>query len=485
MIKFQQNWQSFIERIGIYLTRLKDWFAPQNELEFLPAALEIVETPPSPIGHATVWVIVAFFLITVLWACLGKVDIVAVAQGKIVPSGRVKVIQPLESGVVKIIYVEDGQQVKKGDSLVELDSTMSGADKTRFTSELIASKLDRIRLEALLKNTKKKTKQKDSKKDEKKDGISEWELILREKIPENIPEPQSNVMIEQWRSQLNEYHAQLASLKERISEQHSEYNATENRIDQLNKTIPLITERTEAIKKMLSSGVVSRAQWLEVEEERITQVKDRDIQKNNLNRIRSAVIGAEQASYASAAKFQSDWLAELHQIENKIYSFEQELVKATQRQFLQNLTAPISGTVQQLATHTVGGVVTPAQELMRIVPEHGAIEVEAWLQNKDIGFVEEGHSAEIKIDTFPFTKYGVIDGEVVTLSNDAVPNEDLGLIYTAKVSMKQTQMQVNNKLVNLSPGMTVSVEVKIGKRRIIEYILSPLLRYKEESIQER
>lgn len=176
---------------------------------------------------------------------------------------------------------------------------------------------------------------------------------------------------------------------------------------------------------------------------------------------------------------------ELATINKKISALNLELKKAVQRDDLQRLTAPVSGIVQQLAIHTVGGVVQQAQPLMIIVPGDHILEVEAFVQNKDIGFVQQGHTAEIKVETFPFTKYGTIDGEVINISTDAIEKEEMGLVYAARVTLKKSVMQVGKKLVNLTPGMTVTVEVKTGKRRLIEYFLSPVLRYKNESIRER
>ncbi|WP_431686977.1 HlyD family type I secretion periplasmic adaptor subunit [Hahella sp. NBU794] len=164
---------------------------------------------------------------------------------------------------------------------------------------------------------------------------------------------------------------------------------------------------------------------------------------------------------------------------------QEERIKAEQRSRQTRLTAPIDGTVQQLAVHTVGGVVTPAQELMLIVPEHSEMEVEALVLNKDIGFVQEGQSAEVKVDTFNFTKYGIIDAELVDLSDDAIQDENLGLVYKARLKLKQDGLTVENKYVRLSPGMSVTSEIKTGQRRLIEYFLSPLLRYKQESLGER
>lgn len=444
------------------------------ELEFLPAALEVIETPPSPAGRAILWTIIAFFLIALLWACVGKVDIVAVAQGKIVPSGRVKVVQPLEAGVVKAIHVEEGQRVDAGQLLLELDSTLSEADRKRLQNERLTAEFDKARLKALINAVEQQT--------QKKLEIQPYlnTHILQYSNTETVELSQQRLA-----QQHNQYLAEAASLHQNVLEQQAELRATDEHIEQLNGTIPLITERAEAIKAMLDSGVVSRADWLKIEEERIRQVKERDIRKSDRQRSLAAIENAKQQQQALSAKYRSDWLGQLTDAESRIEAAEQELVKTEQRNALQKLVAPVSGKVQQLAVHTVGGVVTPAQPLMLIVPDDEAIEVEAWVQNKDIGFVEAGQPVEIKVETFPFTKYGVIDGQIKTLSTDAVTDEEKGLHYVAQVSMAKSTIQADSKFVNLTPGMAVTVEVKTGKRRVIDYLLSPLLRYKEESIGER
>ncbi len=442
----------------------------RTELEFLPAALEIQETPPLPASRYILWAIMSFFAIALVWSCIGEVDIVAQAQGKIVPNGRVKIIQPLESGVVKRIRVVEGQKVSQGDLLLELDSTASGADSKRLAAEELALKLDRARVMALL------------------DAITHKHSDLDNAAVFNIagakPE-QARLQSVRLARQLDEYHAKRLALKDEERQKRHEHQAIANRIAQLDATIPLVSERAEAHAKLLKQALVPRMQWSELEQQRIEQVKERDVQRANLATVSAAMANIQQRQAAMHAEFQNRLLDELAQIENTLVGLEQELIKAKERVRLQQLRAPVSGEVQQLAVHTIGGVVTPAQELLRIVPEEGAIEIQAWVANKDIGFVHDGQPAEIKLETFPFTQYGTLDGEVLNISDDAVPDEERGLIYAAQVRMAKTTMQVDDKLVPLSPGMAVNVELKLGKRRLIEYLLSPLLRYKDESVRER
>jgi len=368
-----------------------------RELEFLPAALEIQHTPPSPAGRLVAGIIIGVFTFGLLWSIFGYIDIIAVAQGKIVPSGGSQVIQPLETGVIKAIHVRDGQRVKKGDVLIELDTT-AGADRERLANEHLAALTEVARLRAL------------------NAGKASFKAPAGAK-PEFI------------RTQ-----------RHRLQEQLAEFQA--------------LTHRATSLRQLLAQQYVSRNEYLEAERAR-----------------------AEKAQQNAAA---------LNDAETRARSLEQDLNKAVTRATQQRLTAPIDGVVQQLAVHTVGGIVTPAQQLLIVAPETGHLEIEAWIENKDIGFVAQNQPAEIKIESFPFTRYGVIDGQVVSLSGDAVPVEKVGLVYTARVSLSRSTMRVENgKDIRLSPGMAVTVEIKTGQRRLIEYFLSPLLRGVKEAARER
>jgi len=440
----------------------------KDELEFLPAALEIQETPPLPASRYILWAIMLFFILAIIWASIGEVDIVGVAQGKIVPGSRVKIIQPLETGVVRNIYVSEGERVEADEPLIALDTTLTSADRESIQEQQLALKLDRARLLTIL------------------DTVNEGQ-VTTDHFAELSEASISQIRLQKQRlqTQLNEYHAQAAALEDEQKQRQAEHGAVMQRIEQLDATIPLISERAKSLEDLLKKDMVPRVQWLELEQERIEQVKERDVQKNNLASLQAGIANINQRLAAQKAEFETRLLNELTDAENRITAFEQERVKAEKRVTLQKLMAPVSGTVHRLAVHTIGGVVTPAQELMHIVPDEDAIEVEAWIPNKDIGFMHNGQKAEIKIETFPFTKYGTIDAEVLNVSNDATPDEHLGLVYAMRVKMHKTVMQVEEKIVNLTPGMAVTVEVNLGKRRLIEFLMSPLLRYKDESVRER
>ncbi|KPJ88585.1 MAG: hypothetical protein AMJ53_16625, partial [Gammaproteobacteria bacterium SG8_11] len=285
--------------------------------------------------------------------------------------------------------------------------------------------------------------------------------------------------------QLKEYTSKIASAQSLIDQRKAAIEQTEINITRLQQVIPVMEERLKAYEGMYQKEYGSKIQYLELKEEHINKIQDLGaLQQQRIQEI-AALKEAQTQHQALVAEFNSRNKSELALIETKIKSYEQELIKANNRSIKQKLLAPIDGIVQELAVHTIGGVVTPAQKLMVLVPAKERLEIEAWVENKDIGFVNENDSAEIKVEAFPFTKYGTISGSIKTLSQAAVPLENVGLVFHARVSMERNIIQVQNKLVELTPGMNVTVEIKTGTRRIIEYFLAPLLRGINESIRER
>ncbi|GMO16287.1 MULTISPECIES: HlyD family type I secretion periplasmic adaptor subunit [Bradyrhizobium] len=465
------------------------WRRQREAREFLPAALEILETPASPVGRAVGLTIILFFALAIGWATFGHVDIIATATGKVVPTGRTKTIQPLEAGIVSAIHVHDGDRVTAGQVLVELDRTVTQAERKRVRQDLVASLLDVARLSALRRS------------------------FANLATPHDIEEPAgaSEVEIARARSamlaQAAEQQAKLASVVQQIDQKRAEAQSVTAAIAKIDATLPLLEETLTIRKKAMDIQYGNRIAWIDAQTRLIDQQNERIVQERKLVEIEAARRALEQQLAQTRSGFERQVLSDLSDAQKKADEFRQDTIKAQQKTDEQLLRAPIDGTVQQLAIHTVGGVVTPAQQLMMIVPRGSSIEVEAMISNRDIGFVEHGQDAEIKIDTFNFTRYGLLHGKVISVSRDAIikdkptggpgslkqggalaeSSEPVGreLLYAARVSLDGTQMQVEAKMVNLAPGMAVTVEIKTGRRRIVEYALSPLLRYKQESLRER
>lgn len=441
-----------------------------HEAQFLPAALELQETPVSAAPRIVAWLLMAFALIAVLWAIFGKIDVVATAQGKIVPNEGSKLIQPIETAAVKAIHVVDGQSVKAGQVLVELDATMARADSTRTANDLTTARLQAARAKGLL-------------------AALTSGKAPRIESPANIGAGIGTERVAQEQrildGQYGEYQARVSRIDAEIAKREAERRSTQEIVKKLEQTAPIARQRAEDFKGLVEKNFISKHGYLEKEQVRIEQEADLETQKSRLKELAAAIDEAKGQRSSALAETRRLALDTLNEAEQKATGFGQELVKLDTRGKLMTLTAPVDGTVQQLAVRTVGGVVTPAQALMVIVPKDDALEVEAFLENKDIGFVNAGQQAEVKIETFPFTKYGTIPASLVHVSRDAINDEKRGPIYSTRARLQRATMQVEDKTVNLSAGMAVSVEIKTGKRRVIEYFLSPLLQYGSESLRER
>lgn len=437
-----------------------------HEAQFLPASLSLQETPVSPAPRVAMWLLIAFAAIAVLWAVFGRIDVVATAHGKVVPNDRTKTIQPFETAIVRAIHVTDGQAVRSGDVLIELDATMAQADKDRVVGDLATARLQVARGQAML-----------------------VALDTARKVALTRPAGVDDARFEEAQrlllGQMGEYTAKMSRAGEEITRRGAELRFTQEVVHKLEQTVPIARQRAQDFKSLLDRKFVSRHGYLELEQARIEQEGDLASQSNRLEEIEAALREARGQRVELKAETRRVALDSITDGQQKVAALEQELIKADTRGRLMRLTSPVDGTVQQLAVHTVGGVVTPAQALMVIVPRDNPLEVEAFIENKDIGFVKPDQEAEVKIETFQYTKYGTIHAKVTSVSHDAINDEKRGLIYSTRVKMAKATINVDGAQVSLSPGMAVSVEIKTSKRRVIEYFLSPLIQHTSESLRER
>lgn len=371
------------------------------ETEYLPAALEVLETPPSPAGRAVAQLIALFFVIALVWACFGKIDVISTAPGKIVPAGRVKIVQPFETGVIRGIHVQDGQAVKAGDVLIEIDTTISEAEEQRLAKDLLAAQLDAARLKAALSDAD--------------DPLTAFQP------PENASAAQVELQKSQLVNQVQEIRAKLSGLDKQIAQNEGNRIAVEATIGKLTASIPMLQKRSAMRKDLSDRGYGSKLDSLTAEQDLVEHQNELKVEQGRLAEAMAGVAALKEQRQQAEAEYRHKNLDDLAQAEAKAASLQEQLVQATEKYKLQTLAAPVDGTVQQLAVHTEGGVVTPAQALMVIVPAGTGLEIEAMVPNREIGFVHEGQEAEIKVDTFDFTKYGFIHGKVASVSHDRRP----------------------------------------------------------------
>lgn len=435
--------------------------APDADRDFLPAELELEERLPSPAARVGALAIVGLVAVAVAWVCLGRVDTVAIARGKVVPVGRAKTVQPLEAGLVRAIRVRDGQAVRRGEVLIELDPTASAADLERLAQEEVAAATHVARLTALLDGATDLTPP---------DGVAPAVLALHRRMLEDQHAEQ--------RARLDAADLAVAQRQAALRSETAELNRRETVADALG-------ERATAYRTLLERELVARLQYLEAEAQRVAAVQELATQHGKIAQGEAALVEARRQADALASDLRRTRLGELVEWETRRGILSQERTKAARRAAIQRLRAPADGLVQQLAVHTVGGVVTPAQPLMVVVPADAPLEVEAWLLSKDVGFARPGQAVEVKVDAFPFTRYGLVPGELLSISADAVPVEGVGLAYALRVGLRRASVETEAGATALAPGMAVSAEILTGQRRLVEVILSPLLRTARESLRER
>jgi hemolysin D len=424
-----------------------------DEAAFLPAALALQETPVHPAPRRAAWVIIALFMLALGWACLGKVDIVTVAPGRIVVSDGTKVVQPLETSVVKAIHVRDGSLVQAGQVLIELDPTAAAADGEALRAQLQAARDEEARAAAL-------------------------QYALRT----GAAPPAGDA---RQRAEWADMAAKLARLDAELARRGAEWVTAREAAAKLRSTLPLAQRREAELNALATQGFVSAHAGQDRTRERIEMESD-------LATLRARITEAE-AAQAESRQARAAYLAETERALNErhararleLQQLKPQEAKSRHREGLTLLKAPIAGRVQQLAVHTTGGVVTEAQVLLIVVPDEAEVTAEVVVENKDIGFVREGQPAEVKLETFAFTRYGTVPAEVVRVSRDAVPDEKRGAVFAATLKLARAAIDVDGKAVRLGPGMGVTAEIRTGERRVIAYLTSPLQRAVAESGRER
>lgn len=390
---------------------------------------------------------------------------VAVASGRTLPDANVKIVQAMEIATVRAIHVRNGQRVSRGQLLIELDPTMAAADQTQAVQGLQAARISEARNAALLAHLHGRPAT----------------FAAPAGTPPNIVATQVEVV----RSKIAEYEAQRSSLQQSRAQRAAELTGSRAEIAKLRQTLPLIEQQLSARRDLADRGHFPRLRLLEVEQLRIEHVQNIAVQESNAQRAEAGIRNIDAELVTLRERFAEEASTEMSTSESESTLRTEELRKSERRSELQQLRAPVDGVVQQLAVHTVGGVVQPAQPLVVVVPEEGEVAVEAQILNRDIGFVREGQPVTVKLEAFPFTDYGWIEGRVETISRDAVQDEQRGLVYNARIRLAANHIMIGDRRQPVGPGMAVQAEVRTGRRRIIQYLLSPISTRVAEAGRER
>jgi hemolysin D len=454
-----------------------------EEREFLPATIELIETPFSPTLRLTAWALCGLITAALVWASLSHIDMVAVAEGKVVPLGQVKVVQPLETAMIRAIHVDDGDHVSASQLLVDLDPTEARADLDALAYSRTQAALDAEVARVLLSRDR----------DEPFHGTAGADPVLVEQNHD------------QARREIEKHLATIAGFEADIAQKDAALQSNDAQIERAKLTLPLLQEKNDTARGLYDKKFGTRPPVLDSEQQLVEKRAELRTAETNVNQI-----GAERRSVqAKLAEAKAGYMADATDRRTKalmkIAQLDQDITKARQKESYRRLASPVDGSVQGLKIHTPGAVVTTADTLMTIVPDGSGIEVDCLIQNKDIGFVQDGQDVEIKLEAFPFTRFGLVHGRVRKIGRDAAtnPNAPPGsaaalmsqpaaapgapaeLSYPAKVTLAQDWIEINGRHEQIRPGMRVSAEIKTGERRIIEYLMSPVIQAAKEAGRER
>lgn len=437
------------------------------QYEFLPAAEEIVETPAAPLGALVVWLVTLLLIVALAWSYFGRIDIVAVANGKISTEGSTKIIQPAISGVVTNINVHEGQRVKKGETLLALDKTTAEKDVATANQSLNAARVERDILRRLAV------------------GGNTDEIINKADLPDD-----TKAMLRQFASSQTALSAaRQQAVNGTISNYQQQLQFNQQAKNQLETNAQNLKNRKAEIEKQLPNANPVDKLRLQNElsniDQRITSADSAVLGQNQqLLQSQSALTQAQNQSQTQTAETNSAFNNQIITAEKRIIELENNLVKAKQILAQTTITAPVDGTVLSLTVKTIGGVVNAGQQLAQIVPEKAPLYVDAALDNQDIGFVKPGQRVVVKVATYPFQRYGYLEGTVENISPDSIQDDKKSFIYKAKIKLNDEKSSKQNQL-KLLPGMSVSAEITTGQRRIIEFFLNPLMTKADESLKVR
>ena len=456
------------------------------EREFLPPLLEIQETPPSPVKRWTAWTLIGLVIALTVWASVGKVSIVAAAPGKFIPDGRLKEIQPLESSMVKAIDVREGQRVHKGDLLIELDPALSAAQLRANADRYGFNRLEQARL------------------------ISE----LTDRRPDlaGVEQPRSRIQLEERirRAQESDYAAKLAEAQATIAQKSAALAASQETLEKYRQLTVLAGQREASARPLVPIGAISREDYLKLKEDLVQDRQDAAAEQQTIEEDQAALTQAEQALDQVKRDHATDLYHDLAQRIADEPTLKGDFDKSKKLYALEWLRSPVDGVVQSVNVTTVGQVVTPAQSLVTVVPDGTPLIVEATVSNNDIGYIKVGQPVQVKVDTFPFQKYGTLSGTLVWISPDAedrsatsrdvdtrtgaVPDSTLranehdanaGFVYRVHIRTVDARFIVDGQARTVEPGMTVQADILTGQRRVIEFFLSPVIKYLNEGLRVR
>ena len=449
--------------------------ATLDALDFAPAILAIQDKPPAPLPRIMLYALAALFSILLVWALIGKVDVIATAEGKLVPQSYLKIVQPADSGILQAILVKEGDAVKAGQVLMRMDTQVAQADTKILDTERQSKQLQLRRIDAELAN----------------------QPLLMNKGDDATTFRQIEAQYQSHRLAYLDAQAQEQAL---LAKANDDYQAAIQVKEKLRRTLPAFQEQEAAWDKLQKEGYAGRLMALDKHRERIEREQDLQAQVSTANSLKAAIQNSEKR----LAQISSNYKQQLHnervEAQSQWEKVSQELAKQQHKNTQLELKAPQAGIIKDLATHTLGTVVSPGTILMTLVPVNEPLQAEVQIKNEDVGFVHEGQAVKVKLAAYPFQKYGMVEGKIIHVGADAndgqqsqtksgnqdqANSQQLPSTYKAIVTLQSQTLSASGKQFQITPGMQVVAEINQGTRTVMEYLLSPVQGVFQEAGRER
>ncbi|MDD2369877.1 MAG: HlyD family type I secretion periplasmic adaptor subunit [Sulfuricurvum sp.] len=434
-------------------------FHTKDKHEFTPLLVEIEERPTSPLGRSLLWSLFAFLTIALLWLFFAKIDVVVSARGKVIPVGEIKTLQPVETGVIGSILVKEGQSVKKGEVLMEIDPSVTQSDLESKQKNLSLLELEIERLDAQIND--------------------------RAFHPSSTCQDTAAIATQQmmYTSGKLAYDQQRQVLQEQIRQNNEATETAKADLSRLKQLLASAKDHEARLKEVLD--IIAKKEYEDAKNQRIEYQEQLTMKEHVIAQSQGKLNELNQQLHLVTQEYRNKLLTDLTQKSKEATSLRTEVETTQFRNAKQQIIAPVDGYVGKLLVHTVGGVVTPAEKLLTLIPKGVPLIIQATVLNQDIGFITKEMEAAIKIDTFDFQKYGLLHGTVKHIADDAIDDEKLGPVYEITIDPKETTLKVEGKDLTINPGMSVTAELKVGKRRVIEFFIYPMIKYLDEGLSVR
>lgn len=436
-----------------------NYFQTNDKHEFTPLLVEIEQRPTSPLGRGLFYTLISFLVFGLAWLFFAKIDIVVSARGKVIPEGEIKTLQPIDTGAISAIHVKEGQSVKKGDILMEIDPSVSETDLTSKQKNLSLLELEIMRLNALIND--------------------------KPFLPPTTMADDSTLTSQtmSYFSTKNAYEQQKSVIEQQILQSLTQSESAKADALRLKQLLANAKETEARLKEVID--IIAKRDYIDAQNQRIEYQEQLKIKENAILQANAHNSELREQLRLITQQYRQKLLEELTQKNKEATSLRTEVEASHFRHIKQQILAPIDGYIGQLMVHTIGGVVTPAQKLITVIPKDAPLLIKATVLNQDIGFVAKDMNAEIKVDTYDFQKYGLVHGCVKHIADDAIDDDKLGPVYEIIVAPTTMHLKGEGKILPIHAGMSVTAELKVGKRRVIEFFIYPMIKYLDEGLSVR